>query len=163
MSRIARAIWTLADEFPEVTFVCPLHPNPIVRSSFAELDALPNLKIVDPLRHDKFAGLLANSLLVLSDSGGIQEEATVLKVPVVILREETERPEVVEVGVGILAGTSTTRILETTRPLLHSRLENQWSALAPSPFGDGRAGERAAWAIEAFLQGESLPTDFIPD
>lgn len=155
-------MWTLAHEFPRITFVCPLHPNPIVRSAFAELEPLPNLLVVDPVPHDEFVGLLANSLLILTDSGGIQEEATVLRVPVVILREETERPEVVEVGVGVLAGTSTERIMDAARPLIHERLADSWSCPSSSPFGDGNGGVRAAVAIEAYLAGEALPGDFIP-
>ena len=162
MENIAQAMWTLANGFPHITFVCPLHPNPIVRSAFAKLEPLPNLLVVDPIPHDEFVGLLANSLLILTDSGGIQEEATVLRVPVVILREETERPEVAEVGVGVLAGTATERVLDAARLLIQERLADTWSCPLNSPFGDGNAGVRAAVAIEAFLAGEALPGDFKP-
>lgn len=162
MANIAQSMWALAYEFPDIRFVCPLHPNPIVRSAFAELEPLPNLRVVEPIPHDEFVGLLAGSLLILTDSGGIQEEATVLRVPVVILREETERPEVVEVGVGVIAGTSSERILEVARPLIHDRLADRWSCPVSSPFGDGNAGVRAAAAIEAFLGGAALPQDYVP-
>jgi UDP-N-acetylglucosamine 2-epimerase (non-hydrolysing) len=153
---------TLAQEYPEITFVCPLHPNPAVRSVFAELDPIENLQVVEPMPHDDFVALLAGSLAILTDSGGMQEEATVLGVPVVILRDETERPEVLEVGVGTLVGTSQERIFEVARSVIADRLANRLQLPSESPFGDGSAGVRSARAIEAFLRGRPLPPDMAP-
>ena len=154
---IAHAVFQLAQEFPEVEFICPLHPNPIVRKSFAELPVAKNFRIIDPLRHDDFVQLLAGSQLILTDSGGIQEEATVLGVPVVILREETERPEVVEIGMGFLTGTSQDKILSRSRDLLAQRLSGQFLISSVSPFGDGSAGVQAACAISHFAKENQRP------
>ncbi len=159
LSRIARAVLQLSTEFPDVDFLCPLHPNPLVRESF---DALPrgnNFRILDPLPHNSFVELLAGSQLILTDSGGIQEEATVLGVPVVILREETERPEVVDAGWGFIAGTDESQILALARDLLQQRLDHTFTGPDESPFGDGHAGTRAAKAINEFSRGNELPSD----
>lgn len=159
MRDIAQAVRALAMDYPEIAFVCPLHPNPTVRSVFTELDPIPNLKIVEPMPHDDFVALLAGSLAILTDSGGIQEEATVLGVPVVILRDETERPEVLAVGVGTLVGSSQERIHEVTRSVINDRLANRLTLPSDSPFGDGFAGIRSARAIAAFLDKKPLPQD----
>ncbi len=159
LSRIARAISQLAREFPEVDFICPLHPNPLVRESFETLPPRENFRILDPLPHNEFVNLLAGSQLILTDSGGIQEESTVLGVPVVILREETERPEVVDAGWGFIAGTDEDQILALARGLLQQRLDNLFAAPDESPFGDGNAGTRAAEAISEFSRGNELPSD----
>lgn len=159
LDRIAQAVNELALQFPQVDFICPLHPNPKVRESFTKLKTGTNLRVIDPIPHDDFVTLLAGSLLILTDSGGIQEEATVLKVPVVILRDETERPEVVTAGIGFIAGTQTTSIHGIAERILTSRLNSEFEHVAKSPFGDGRAGVRSAAAIKAYLSGKSLPTD----
>jgi len=161
LNRIARAVFQLSTEFPHVDFLCPLHPNPVVRKSFDTLPARDNFRILDPLPHNRFVELLARSQLILTDSGGIQEEATVLGVPVVILREETERPEVVDAGWGFIAGTDDNQILKIARSLLQQRLDHVFTGPVESPFGDGHAGVRAAEAINAFSQGEQLPTDMV--
>ena len=162
MRNIAQAIHTLAEDYPQITFICPLHPNPAVRSVFAELDPVANLQVVEPMPHDDFVALLAGSLAILTDSGGMQEEATVLGVPVVILRDETERPEVLDVGVGTLVGTSHERIVEVARSVIDDRLAGRLRLPSKSPFGDGFAGVRSARAIAAFLRGKPLPTDMAP-
>ncbi len=159
LDRIARAVFQLSTEFPDVDFVCPLHPNPLVRESFDALPRRNNFRILDPLPYDSFVELLAGSQLILTDSGGIQEEATVLGVPVVILREETERPEVVDAGWGFIAGTDEDQILALARGLLQQRLDNLFAAPDESPFGDGNAGTRAAEAISEFSRGNELPSD----
>jgi len=157
LDAIAQAVFQLATEFPHVDFICPLHPNPIVRGSFTRLPKRSNFKVVEPLDHKRFVGLLAASQLILSDSGGIQEEATVLGVPIVILREETERPEVVESGWGFIAGTDKTQIVTLARDLLQQRIGGRFKAPKGSPFGDGNAGTRAAHAISDFNDGRLSP------
>ncbi len=159
LDRIARAVFQLSTEFPDVDFLCPLHPNPLVRESFDALPRRNNFRILDPLPHDSFVELLAGSQLILTDSGGIQEEATVLGVPVVILREETERPEVLDAGWGFIAGTDEDQILALARGLLQQRLDNLFATPNESPFGDGNAGTRAAEAISEFSRGKELPSD----
>jgi len=124
-----------------------------VRESFTKLPKRSNFKVVEPLDHRRFVGLLAASQLILSDSGGIQEEVTVLGVPIVILREETERPEVVESGWGFIAGTDQTQIVTLARDLLQQRISGRFTAQKESPFGDGNAGTRAAHAISIFNDG----------
>lgn len=152
MDGIARAIAQLSDNFPQVDFICPLHPNPIVRESFAQLSERTNLKVVDPIPHDSFVELLAQSQVILTDSGGIQEEATVLGVPVVILREETERPEVITAGLGFITGTDETNIVEISTKILKDRLAGKFTVTDSSPFGDGNAGVYAARAINDYLR-----------
>lgn len=159
MRNIANAVWSIAQQYPNIDFICPLHPNPMVRAAFTDLPTLTNLRIINPMPHDDFVALLAGSLVILTDSGGMQEEATVLGVPVIILREETERPEVINAGVGFLAGIDQARIREVTTSVIDARLSGQYQAPTASPFGDGHAGIRSAMAIDAFLRGRSLPTD----
>lgn len=159
LDAIAGAVFQLATEFPHVDFICPLHPNPVVRESFTKLPARPNFKVVKPLDHGTFVKLLASSQLILSDSGGIQEEATVLEVPILILREETERPEVVESGWGFIAGTDQTQILTLARDLLQQRIDGRFKAPKESPFGDGNAGRRAAHAISNFNEDRLSSTN----
>ena len=152
MDGIARSVERLAQIFPQVDFICPLHPNPIVRESFTSLPAHTNLKIVDPIPHDDFVHLLSGSQMILTDSGGIQEEVTILGVPVVILREETERPEVITAGLGFITGTNETQILEISTRILQERLEEKFAVPASFPFGNGSAGLNAASAISQFLE-----------
>jgi UDP-N-acetylglucosamine 2-epimerase (non-hydrolysing) len=153
LSRIARAVFGLSEIFPNVDFICPLHPNPLVRASFEILPVRENFLVIDPLPHDEFVRLLAGSQLILTDSGGIQEEATVLHIPVVILRDETERPEVITSGWGFIAGTEEEVIVEIGQNLLRQRLDETFSNTDPSPFGDGTAGEKAAVAIRRLALG----------
>ncbi len=159
MDGIARSIVTLSENFPDVQFLCPLHPNPIVRASFELLPTRDNLRVVDPIPYDDFVNILAGSQLILTDSGGIQEEATVLGVPVVILREETERPEVVTAGLGYIAGTKEDQIVEIATRILQARLDGKFTSPKSSPFGDGKAGVRAANAIIHFMNDQALPRD----
>jgi len=159
MDGIAHAILRLAERFPEVAFICPLHPNPIVRDSFEKIPNISNLKVVDPIPHDDFVDLLAGSQLILTDSGGIQEEATVLGVPVVILRQETERPEVVSSGFGFIAGVCEDDIVNIASKILHQRLASSFMVTESFPFGDGNAGMRAAQAIKCFVLKLELPSD----
>lgn len=161
MRAVALAIQQLAFAHPDMTFLCPLHPNPLVREPFLSLQETPNIQVVDPIPYDKFVGVLKGAVLILTDSGGIQEESTVLGVPVVILRDETERPEVVEVGLGFLAGTDAERIVDIGNQVLAARLAHAFAFPGASPFGDGNAGVRGARAIEAFLQGAQLPPDWV--
>lgn len=159
MQRIAQAISQLATKFPDVDFLCPLHPNPLVRSVFDKLPTQNNLVVMDPISHDEFVSMLAGSEVIFSDSGGIQEETTVLGIPIVILRDETERPEVIASGLGFIAGTDSSAIVNIGTHLLKLRLAHKFAPTESSPFGDGRAGERSALSVRAFVLGDALPND----
>ncbi len=124
----------VAAEF-KLTVVYPVHPRTQKRMEQFQL-APQNLKLIKPLGYFDFLQLESNAALVLTDSGGVQEEACILGVPCVTLRDNTERPETLEVGANILAGASADRILECCRIMLHR--DKNWL----NPFGDGRAAER---------------------
>lgn len=161
LARVATAISELSGKFPGVDFVCPLHPNPKVRMQFTEVMTLPNVHVVEPLAHDNFVSLLAGSRMILTDSGGIQEEATVLGVPTLVLRDETERPEALTAGVTHLVGTETESIVSQASLILESHTEPIDLSAARTTFGTGDAGMRCAQAIEGFLDGTALPADLI--
>lgn len=162
IQRIAMAISQLADDFPDIDFICPLHPNPLVQVAFESLKTKRNVRVVEPIAHDEFVWLLAGSEVIFSDSGGIQEESTVLRIPVVILRDETERPEVVTAGLGFIAGTDSDAIVKIGTNLLNERMAGSLSLPETSPFGDGQAGVRAAQATLAYISGDVLPVDMAP-
>ena len=159
MDGIAQTVAELAKAYSDIRFICPLHPNPTVRESFAPITHLDNVYLIDPIPHEAFASVLQGSLMILTDSGGIQEESTAIGVPTIVLRSETERPEATEVGTAFLVGTDGSDILPIARDVLERRLRGEDFMPMTSPFGDGKAGHRAADAISCFLQGVSLPSD----
>ena len=130
----------------ELPVIAPLHPR--TRQRLAELGVLlgERVRAIPPAGYVEFLQLHRNAALVLTDSGGVQEEACALRVPCVILRETTERPEAVHVGAARIAGVSSEQILHATRELFGNR--GSWQ----NPFGDGKAGERIA-ALVAGLAG----------
>ena len=144
---ICSALVELAHLYPEVSFVYPVHLNPevtgpvdtILRSAGAE-----NVFLIDPLDYESFVYMLDRCSLVLTDSGGIQEEAPSLGKPVVVMRETTERPEAVEAGTAILAGNSMVRIVNSVSNLLDDHLFYEKMSRAVNPYGDGHAAERIA-------------------
>ena len=140
---ICGALRTLVRRFRDVRVIFPVHLNPNVdRVVRRELGDVPRVHLVEPVTYGDLLRLMARCYLILSDSGGIQEEAPSMHKPVLILREVTERPEVVECGAGKLVGTSEERIVaEVTRLLVD---EDEYAAMssAGNPFGDGRAAER---------------------
>ena len=144
MAGMQQALATLATRYPEVLFVLPVHPNPQVRSALEPLAGLPNMRLTQPLSYEIFVWLLSVSYLILTDSGGIQEEAPSLGKPVVVLREHTERPEAIEAGTALLAGILPEAIIETVGKLMDDDVayEAMVARCAQNPFGDGRACER---------------------
>jgi UDP-N-acetylglucosamine 2-epimerase (non-hydrolysing) len=145
-----RAVRELAGRFPDVQFVLPVHPNPQVKHTVeTHLDGLAGVHLVEPLDYVEFVHLLARSFFVVTDSGGVQEEAPALGVPVLVLREETERPEGVNAGAAILVGTDVGRIVGAATELLEGGARHARMAAAGNPYGDGHAGERIAAAIAA--------------
>jgi UDP-N-acetylglucosamine 2-epimerase (non-hydrolysing) len=145
-------IAALARRHPEATFVYPVHPNPNVEGPARAALALPNVRLLAPVDYADLVWLLERADLVLTDSGGIQEEAATLGKPLLVLREVTERPEIVEAGAGLLVGTDAARIeAEGHRLLTDARAR---AAFRPRAlFGDGRASER----IAADVAGAPLP------
>ena len=144
MKAIADAIAGIAAR-PDVAVIFPVHPNPQVRSAMEPiLGALPNIALIDPLDYPHFVRLLGMSTLVLTDSGGVQEEAPSLGKPVLVMRETTERPEGVAAGTARLVGTDKNRIVSEIFSLLDD--EGAYNAMtrAHNPFGDGRAANRIA-------------------
>lgn len=149
MARIAGALRDIAGR-PDVALIFPVHPNPQVRMVMeAGLADLPNVALVEPLDYPGFVALLDSCDLVLTDSGGVQEEALSLGKPVLILRETTERPEGVAAGTARLVGTDRARIVAHTVALLDDRHAYEAMARAHNPFGDGRAAARIAAIVAA--------------
>lgn len=152
MVGIARALRRVAVESPDVTFVVPLHLNPAVRRAvLPELGGLGNIAIHDPMDYLTFVGELAACDIVVTDSGGLQEEGPGLGKPVLVTRDTTERPEAIEAGTARLVGTSEESVYAELRRLLDDRTAYQAMATAVNPYGDGAAVPRCAAAIEAML------------
>ena len=164
MRNIFEAVRNTALRFPDVIFVYPVHLSPVVRQAAGELlSGVPNIKLMEPLDAVDMHRLMAKSYMVMTDSGGLQEEAPALGKPVLVLRRETERPEAVEAGTVVLAGTERERIELMAAKLLMDRAEYDRMAHAVNPYGDGRACERIADAIcNAFGLSVRRPEEFMP-
>jgi len=146
---ICRAIKTLSERFPEVDFVYPMHLNPNVRKPIHEvfgedLKGFSNLFFIEPLEYLQFVSLMERSTLVLTDSGGIQEEAPGLGKPVLVMRDTTERPEAGEAGTVQLVGTDYDRIVGGVETLLTDEAAYSQMSRANNPYGDGKACGRIA-------------------
>ena len=146
---IAQAIQELSTQFPNVDFVYPMHLNPNVRKSIYEvlgndLSHFSNMFFIEPLEYLSFIYMMEKADIVLTDSGGIQEEAPSLKKPVLVMRNTTERPEAVEAGTVILIGTDKEKIVYNVNKLLKDKTHYQQMAKAINPYGDGKACERIA-------------------
>ncbi len=155
LEQICQALRTLAESYPDrLQLVYPVHLNPHVQEPvYRLLSEVPNITLLPPLDYLPLVHLLQHSTLVLTDSGGIQEEATALNKPALVLREVTERPEGVEAGVLRLVGTDAERIVGEARRLLDDRAAYEQMAGAANPFGDGHAAERIVKGILAY-EGE---------
>ncbi|MEJ5998051.1 non-hydrolyzing UDP-N-acetylglucosamine 2-epimerase [Corynebacterium sp. H130] len=163
MSNIGKAMARLATEYPEIVFVLPAHLNPKVRAAvFPEIEGCENILVTDPLPYNEFTKLMARAHIVLTDSGGVQEEAPALGKPVLVMRENTERPEAVTAGTVRLIGTDEDRIVSEAMTLLDTPAVYEAMANAVNPYGDGKAAARTVAAIAELLGfGERLP-DFNP-
>ena len=150
------AIRDIADRFDDVRVVFPVHVNPVVRNQVAPLlDDHPRIRLLDPLDYASCHVLIRRAHLILTDSGGIQEEAPSYGVPVLVLRERTERPEGIVDGTAVLVGTDRARIVDEATRLLSCPARRASFRDHPNPFGDGRAAERIVIAIERFMRGET--------
>jgi UDP-N-acetylglucosamine 2-epimerase (non-hydrolysing) len=140
---ICRALRTLAERNQDVQFLYPVHPNPNVKDVAHEmLGKCPNIHLCEPLDYAPFVAAMKRSYLIISDSGGVQEEAPALGKPVLVLRDETERPEAVELGVVKLVGPNYDRIVNEAQRLLDDEAAYRMMARGISPYGDGHGAER---------------------
>jgi UDP-N-acetylglucosamine 2-epimerase (non-hydrolysing) len=146
---VFHAIKQLADMYAgNVNFIYPVHMNPNVQEpAHRILGNVPNIKLLPPLDYLPLVQILKRSALVLTDSGGLQEEAPGLGVPVLVLRDVTERPEGVQAGTVRLVGTDRQKIVATASLLLNDPKEHQAMSKAVNPYGDGHAAERIAQAL----------------
>ena len=164
MKEIGGAVQDLAKSYPDHIFALPLHLNPTVRDAvLPEVEDLPNVIITDPLPYDQFTALMSRAYLVLTDSGGVQEEAPSLGKPVLVMRENTERPEAVVAGTVKLVGTDRGRIVAEARNLLDQDAAYAAMANAVNPYGDGKAAERAVAAIAELMGVGERIGEFEPE
>ncbi len=161
LDRAFGALAELAEMHPEAQIVYPVHPNPKVRKAADEnLSASKNIVLLEPMDYAPFVSLMKRAKLILTDSGGIQEEAPSLGVPVLVLRPVTERPEAVGAGTVKLVGTDPAKIIDESHRLLTDADYHAQMAAAVNPYGDGRASERIASAISHFFFKTGRPQDF---
>jgi len=149
MERVADAIRQVSRQRPDATFIFPIHLNPVVRSTFrGALDSVSQVVFTEPLAYQPFVHLMKAIDVVITDSGGIQEEAPTLGRPVLVMRDTTERPEGIEAGTARLVGTDSETISRELLLLLSDRAAYDRMANAINPYGDGRAAERIADHLE---------------
>jgi len=152
MSAIAEAIREVALTSPSLNFVVPMHPNPSVRTRITPvLSDLPNVHLLEPLEYPEFISILSRSKLVLTDSGGVQEEAPILGIPAIVMRENTERPEGVNAGGVVLVGANKEKIVLTLNRLLTDSSALRSMAQARNPYGDGRASLRCISLLDEYF------------
>ena len=157
---ICYAVRRLVESHPDVEVVYPVHLNPNIQRPVHELLAgHGRIHLVPPVDYEELIALLKESLFVMTDSGGIQEEAPVLAKPVLVLRDHTERPEAIEAGTALLAGTDETEIYALACRLLDDDGFYEQMARAKSPFGDGFASKRIADALQAWQSGDQRTLD----
>lgn len=155
MDEIAKALRQIADEFPEVQILYPIHKNPIVRQSIEPVfEGHDRLIRIEPLDYVPFVYAMQRCHFILTDSGGVQEEAPSLGKPVLVMRTNTERPEAVKAGAAKLVGVTTPGIVEGARSLMKVPENYSKMACAVNPFGDGKASERIVEAIENYFAKE---------
>ncbi|MDN3225568.1 UDP-N-acetylglucosamine 2-epimerase (non-hydrolyzing) [Kocuria rhizophila] len=161
MRGVGRALARIAQAEPELTIVLPVHRNPVVREAvLPAIEGLPNVVVTEPLAYGEFTRMLSVAHVVLTDSGGVQEEAPSLGKPVLVMRENTERPEAVTAGTVKLIGTDEERIVTEVDRLLNDDAAYREMANAVNPYGDGRAAERTLAAIEQMFGVGQRIADF---
>ncbi|GEM47336.1 non-hydrolyzing UDP-N-acetylglucosamine 2-epimerase [Deinococcus cellulosilyticus] len=161
MSDLAGVLRKVAEAHPDHHFVYPVHLNPAVREAvYPVLQGLPNMELTEPLNYADMAALMQASELLITDSGGLQEEGAALNVPVAVLRNVTERPEGLEAGVLKLAGTEPESSYRVLSGLLSSPEELKYMRTRPNPYGDGLASQRIAQAVAWRLGLAERPADW---
>jgi len=149
LENICRAVKILVEKNPDIQVIYPVHLNPNVRKTvFGMLEGIDRVILIDPLEYAPFASLMKESHIILTDSGGVQEEAPSLGKPVFVLRDETERPEAVEYGTVKLVGSNTEKIVNSVQELLDFEEKYNKMASATNPYGDGLATSRIIQALK---------------
>ena len=152
LKEIAQAFLQILDKFPDTALVLPLHKNPTVREPLkAILGSHPRIFLEEPFDYSELVGAIKNCYLILTDSGGLQEEAPSLGKPVLVLRETTERPEAIIAGTAKIVGTSSSNIVAVAEELLSDNAKYKKMAMAINPFGDGHASERILKIVRAYF------------
>jgi len=152
---ISNAVLKLAKKFPNKRFVYPVHLNPKVSSPVKRiLSRVSNVSLIEPLDYDEFLFLMRNACLILTDSGGIQEEAPSLGIPVLVMRDTTERPEAVKAGVVKLVGSSQEKIIYWVTKLLEDKKMYKKMSSSINPYGDGRSSVRINEILEKYFEDE---------
>ena len=152
MKEIFSACKELVEKNPDVELIYPVHPNPNVRKAVQEiLSNVPRVHLIEPMEYRPFVQLMNKSYLILTDSGGVQEEAPSLGKPVLVLRKTTERPEAIDAGTAKLVGTDRMQIVRTAQKLLSDPSEYRQMSMRSNPYGDGKAAQR----IVDILQGSA--------
>lgn len=150
---IATGFLQILDKFPDTALLLPLHRNPTVREPLQHfLGNHPRVFLTEPLDYAQLVGAIERCYLLLTDSGGLQEEAPALGKPVLVLRETTERPEAIAAGTAKLVGTQSDRILDTAATLLSDAIAYQTMATAVNPFGDGKASDRIVQIVKEYFR-----------
>jgi UDP-N-acetylglucosamine 2-epimerase (non-hydrolysing) len=161
MQHIGLALRSIAERYSDLEIVFPIHKNPLVRQAIVPLVAgFPNVTIVEPLGYGAFSRIFNRATIVLTDSGGVQEEAPSLGKPVLVMRDTTERPEAVAAGTARLVGTDTSLIVAAVSELLDDPAAFASMAHAVNPYGDGQAVGRCVQAIAHLFGLGARPTDF---
>jgi UDP-N-acetylglucosamine 2-epimerase (non-hydrolysing) len=152
MRDACNAVRTLAETYTAINFIFPVHLNPVVREVvYGTLGSLDNVFLIEPLDYLDFVNLMARSYLIITDSGGVQEEGPSLGKPILVLREVTERPEAVYYGTVKLVGLNGKKIIAAAKRLIENKGAYEKMATATNPYGDGRAAERTVRIIKKYF------------
>ncbi len=161
LEEIARAFQEILERFPDTHLVLPMHLNPVVREPLKRiLGDNPRVRLIEPPDYLGFVRLMEGAHLILTDSGGVQEEAPALGIPVLVLRRTTERPEGISAGTATLIGTEREDIVRAASQLLSDQAYYAQMSRAANPYGDGLAGERIAEAMLHWASRGPRPADF---
>jgi len=151
--QICAAIRELSAQHPNLEFAFPVHMNPSVNQSVhAELGSISNVHLLPPLGYDDWVFIMGKSRIILTDSGGIQEEAPALNIPVLVMRDNTERPEGVQSGCAVIAGTNPKNIVKVFNELINNEERLNLMRNAENPYGDGRTVERIIQSLENYFR-----------
>ena len=163
MRSVAEALVEISRRMPELHIVLPAHRNPVVREVLLPIvERSRNIDVLDPLPYPDFTRLMWMSSVVLTDSGGVQEEAPSLGKPVLVMRESTERPEGIAAGTARLVGTSAEVIVDSVESLIRNKTAYRAMARACNPYGDGQAARRSVEALAYFFRQGPAPCEFTP-
>ncbi|MCX6154327.1 MAG: UDP-N-acetylglucosamine 2-epimerase (non-hydrolyzing) [Candidatus Kapabacteria bacterium] len=162
MKNAAKAIKSLAVQYPDINFIFPVHLNPVVRNAVNPiLSKLTNVFLIEPLDYLDFVNLMSRCFLIFTDSGGVQEEGPHFGIPILVFRKVTERPEAVKCGTVKLVGLNKSKIVKTAKNLIDNEEEYRKMASAVNPYGDGLASKRIVTIIKNYFgMGEELIEEF---